>query len=377
LIKIAVHLIKFAGHLDKVEGIQSMREQIKKSALRFAYYTGLYHLISGRYAGAGTIFAMHKVVGAKTDSLATQLTTTVGFLDRVIAKLRPRADFITLDEVYQRLECDKSEIEQRPFIALTFDDGFRDNLTLALPILRKHGVPATIYVPSGAPDRNLDPWPWRLEKAIREHRELSFDWLDLPRYLSLETWAEKQAAFRMLTLYVHRNIPANRQVAEMLLPKARVSDEALIAEQFASWDELRELASDPLITIGGHGLTHASLRDLEEDHAMAEIRDGKARLTAQLGVPVLHFAYPYGERSNFGPREITLAARAGFVTAVMNAAGNIFPHHRHHLMSLPRCGLGGSTEGISAAVLELYGTPRALGSNWRNPVVIATEELRA
>jgi peptidoglycan/xylan/chitin deacetylase (PgdA/CDA1 family) len=349
-----------------------MRQQIKRTVLQFAYYTGLHRLISAQYSGAGTIFAMHKVVGAKTDTLATQLTVTATFLDRIIAKLRPRVEFATLDEVYLRLQRDETKKEQRPFIALTFDDGFRDNLTLALPILRKHGVPATIYVPSGAPDRNLDPWPWRLEKAIREHRELSFDRMDLPRYLSLETWAEKQAAFRMLTRHVHRNIPGNRQVVEMLLPKARVSDEALIAEQFASWDELRELASDPLITIGGHGVSHASLRDLEEDHAMAEIRDGKARLTAQLGVPVSHFAYPYGERSNFGPREITLTARAGFVTAVMNAAGNIFPQHRHHLMSLPRCGLGGDTETIYSAVLELYGTPRALGSRWRNPVVTAT-----
>ena len=52
----------------------------------------------------------------------------------------------------------------------------------------------------------------------------------------------------MLTLHVHRNIPANRQVAEMLLPTARVSNEVLIAEHFASWDERRELASDPLIS---------------------------------------------------------------------------------------------------------------------------------
>jgi peptidoglycan/xylan/chitin deacetylase (PgdA/CDA1 family) len=352
--------------------LKYMRRQLKNGILQIQYYTGLYRLFSCRYAGVGAILLMHKVVRAKTDSLATQLTITVSFLDRIIAELRSSADFVTLDEVYQRLGRDRPEKEQRPFIALTFDDGFRDNLTLALPILRKHRVPATIYVPSGAPDRNLDPWPWRLEKAIREHSELSIERPDLPRYLPLQTWAEKQTAFRTLTLHVHSNIPANQQVAEMLLPKARVSDEALIAEQFASWDELRELASDPLITIGGHGVTHASLRDLEEDHAMAEIRDGKARLTAQLGVPVSHFAYPYGERSNFGLREITLTARAGFVTAVMNVAGNIFPQHRHHLMSLPRCGLGGSTETISSAVLEISGTPRALGSRWRNPVVIAT-----
>jgi peptidoglycan/xylan/chitin deacetylase (PgdA/CDA1 family) len=349
-----------------------MRQKVKRAILQVLYYTGGYRLEARRYSGLGTIFGMHKCVYEKTDSLATQLTITGAFLDHIIAKLRPGAEFITMDEVHERLTRDKSGKERRPFIALTFDDGFRDNLTLSLPILRRHGVPATIYVSSGAPDRTLDPWPWRLEKAIRENSELSFDLPDLPRHLPLRTRAQREAAFRMLTRHVHKNIPANRQVAEMLLPTACVSDEALIAEQFVSWDELQELAADPLITIGGHTVTHASLRDLEEDEAVAEIRDGKQRLEAQLGVAVSHFAYPYGDSSNFGARELALAARAGFVTGVMGGGnGNIFPQHRDHLMSLPRCGLGGSDERTSWAVLEFAGTPRALGSRWRNPVLTA------
>jgi peptidoglycan/xylan/chitin deacetylase (PgdA/CDA1 family) len=348
-----------------------MRQQLKRAALQLQYYTGGYRLLSARYSGLGTIFCLHKIVRTKTESLATGLTTTVDFLDRILGQLKTRADFITLDDVYERLTHGEFGNGRRPFIALTLDDGFRDNLTLALPILRKHGVPATIYVSSGGPDRTLDPWPWRLEKAIREHGALSLDWPDLPRHLSLQTWAAKTAVFRMLEAHVHKNIPVNRQISEMFLPKARVSDESLIAEQFVSWDELHELAADPLITIGGHGVTHASLRDLEEDDAMAEIRDGKERLTAQLGVPVSHFAYPYGDSSNFGVRELALAAHAGFVTGVMNIAGNIFPAHRQHLMCLPRISLGGSDERISWALLELAGTPRALGSRWRNPVLTA------
>jgi peptidoglycan/xylan/chitin deacetylase (PgdA/CDA1 family) len=350
-----------------------MRQQVKGAALQAQYYTGAYRLIARYYAGSGTIFVAHKLVRSKTESLATGLTTTIEFFDRIITALKRRGvEFITLDEVYDRLSHDFPFKMRRPFVALTFDDGFRDNLTLALAVLRRHGVPATIYVSSGAPDRSMDPWPWRLEKAIRWHSELSLDQPGLARHLFLRTWAEKQVAFCTLTDYVHKDIPVNRQIAETLLPKARVSDEALIAEQFASWDELRELASDPLITIGGHSVTHASLRHLKEDDAMAEIRDGKQRLMAQLDVPVMHFAYPYGDSSSFGSRELALAARAGFVTGVMGGtAGNIFAEHRHHLMSLPRCALGANDERISSALLELAGTPRALGSRWRNPVITA------
>ena len=111
---------------------------------------------------------------------------------------------------------------------------------------------------------------------------MSLDLPELPRRLSVQTLEEKRQAFGLLTEHIHRNILTNRHLPELLLPKARVSDESLIVEQFASWDELRELASDRLITVGGHTVTHALLRDLEEDQAIAEISIGKRRLEAQL-----------------------------------------------------------------------------------------------
>jgi len=301
--------------------------------------------------------------------LATWLTITVEFLDRILAYLSQIGEFVTLDEARQRLAREKPVKVKRPFIVLTFDDGFRDNLTLGLPILRRHGVPAMVYVPSGAPDRNLDPWPWRLERAIREVGEVSLDLPELPRRLSVKTFEEKQAAFRLLTQHIHRNISANRHLPELLLPKARVSDESLIVEQFVSWDELRELASDRLITIGGHTVTHAVLRDLEEDQAMAEIGNGKRRLEAQLEVAVTHFAYPYGARLDCGLKEFALATRAGFVTGVTANDGNIFYQHRDHLMCLPRRGLCKSKEEISSPVLDFFGAPTALSSRWRSPIV--------
>jgi peptidoglycan/xylan/chitin deacetylase (PgdA/CDA1 family) len=353
------------------KGFTGLRHQLKQATLRAVYHSGLYRLISKKYSGLGTIFLMHKVVRTKTDSLATSLTITSDFLNHLLAELRTMADFLTLDEVHKRLIYDKPKHTRRPFIALTFDDGFRDNLTLALPILRRHRVPATIYVPSGAPDRILDAWPWRLEKAVRNLNELSVDLPGFPRRIPTGSWAEKLVAFRMLTEHIHRDVPTNRHVCDILLPKVRVSDEALLAEQFADWGELRELASDPLITIGGHSVTHASLRHLDEEKALAEIEEGRQRLMGQLQVRVSHFAYPYGQSTNFSAREFPLVARAGFVTATTNIKGNIFHQHREYLMCLPRIGLGDAKEEISSAILHMSGAPIALGSRWSNPVVTA------
>ena len=320
--------------------IAQIRRILKSGALRATYNTGFHGLISRRYSGVGAIWLMHRVVHQKKDSLATCLTITVDFLDRVLTYFGSRVEFVTMDELRQRLIQD--EPMPRPFVSLTFDDGYHDNLEIALPILRRHGVPATVYVPSGAPDRGLDVWPWRLEKAISECSELSLDLPEFPHRLAVTTFSEKRSAFNMLARYIHRNIPDHRRLSEMLLPKSRVSDEALIAEHFLSWDDLQEIAADPLITIGGHTVTHASLRDLDEEHAMTEIKLGRERLTAQLGLAISHFAYPYGAPANCGMREFDLAARAGYMTAVTVRQGTIFPEHRHHLMSLPRLDLAAS-----------------------------------
>lgn len=344
-----------------------IQRTLKTATLMATYHSGLYSLISRRYSGVGAIWGMHRVVDQKRDSLATNLTITAAFLDRVLAYFKSRVQFVTMDEVRQQLI--QSKPAPRPFIALTFDDGYQDNLKIALPILRQHGVPATVYVSSGGPDRRVDPWPWRLEKAILDSSELSLDRLELPPRLAVATWAAKKAAYDMLVQYVHQDIPANRHISETLLLKTRVSDESLIVKHFLSWDELEQLAADPLITIGGHTVTHASLRDLDEDEAMTEIAAGRERLKGQLGVPVSHFAYPYGARSNCDLREFDLAARAGYATAVTGRHGNIFPQHRHHLMCLPRLGLGGDREQISSTVVDVSGAPIALGSRWRNPIV--------
>src|SRR6516165_140009 len=63
----------------------SIRQRLKRAALRATYYSGAYRFISPRYSGLGTIFVIHKVVFKKADSLATWLTITVDFLDRVLA----------------------------------------------------------------------------------------------------------------------------------------------------------------------------------------------------------------------------------------------------------------------------------------------------
>ena len=338
-----------------------MHRKLKQVALAVAR-KGLpgqsYARVAKAFNGVGSIFMMHRVVAHKSESAAVNLTVTASFLDQSLTYLQEQGvEFIGLSELFDRLSNQRAS--KGHAIALTFDDGYRDNLTIALPILRKHGVPATIFVPSGAPDRAMDTWFLRLEKAIMVSQSLRPGVTGLPELVRTGSTAEKCAAYRLLVRFVQRDLKQNRHIVETLLPYDRFSDEALMAESFASWTELREASADRLLTIGGHTVSHPVLSKLSEGDAFDEMVKGRKKLESELDRAVALFAYPYGGRTECGSREFGLAERAGFDLAVTTRYDCIRSSHLDKRFSLPRMALGGLRENLDAVAFDVFGSARS------------------
>jgi peptidoglycan/xylan/chitin deacetylase (PgdA/CDA1 family) len=331
--------------------------------------SGLHRLFRPIYGGLGTIFMMHRVVTAKCDSAAVDLTITADFLERAIIAMRAAdIDFVSMDEVKNRIV---QGFCGRRFAALTFDDGYRDSVALALPVLQRLGVPTTIYVTTAAPDRTLDVWWLRLEEALRRRHAVSVDIDGVTQHFSLANVDEKATAYRRLVTWIHDEIERNKALVNEILRPSLISDEALCEAYFLGWDELRKLTANPLATIGAHTMNHHSLAELNEDRALAEMVDVRRRLTRELGIAADHFAYPFGSSKACGPREFEFAARAGYSTAVTTRKGNIFPRHADHPTALPRYILGGSRESVSDPIVSVSGASIGVGRRWRDPVVTA------
>jgi hypothetical protein len=102
--------------------------------------------------------------------------------------------------------------------------------------------------------------------------------------------------------------------------------------------ELKQLA-DAGMTIGAHALTHPVLSLSSEEEARCEIQESKIQLERSLGTPVWAFAYPFGNPSTIGSREVRLARQAGFACAFLNVErwgtqhSNLFAHPRTHVSS--------------------------------------------
>jgi len=237
-----------------------------KQALKNAVYRAIGETVSGVGAanGAGDralrVLMYHKV----NDVPGNPVTVPVGVFEDQMAELHELGyEVVGLDSVLAHY-VDGAPLPPGATL-ITFDDGYRDVLRHALPVLQRHGYPAVLFVPLGFVG---DPRPLPHEKRF--------------------------AAQGMV----------NRTL---------------------DWDELRELDASG-VRIECHGISHRALADLAVDEATREIALAKLRLEERLGREVKAFAYAKGSEAHFGPVHVSLVRQAGYELGFTSVSGANGPH---------------------------------------------------
>jgi len=156
-----------------------------------------------------------------------------------------------------------------------------------------------------------------------------------------------------------------RAIVRDLAACYRVDMAALCADHCMSWQELAELAADPLVTIGAHTVNHPMLAKVPEDTVRSEMNLSRSVIEAALAVRPQHLSYPVGDRSSAGAREFRIAAELGFKTAVTTRPGVLFPEHRAHLTALPRISLNGEFQRLRYVRVLLSGSATAMWNGFR------------
>jgi peptidoglycan/xylan/chitin deacetylase (PgdA/CDA1 family) len=205
----------------------------------------------------------------------------------------------------------------RDVCVITFDDGYADFLEHALPVLRKHGVPATLYVPTGYVGTGQVFPHDRLYRALRAARaaHLAAAELEVPPLVhgALEEALALDPMSGVDRLLQTRPRSTYLALAEALEARLGLHPEELLAEcRVLDWDELREVQANG-VSIGGHSVDHACLPTEAPAEIERQVTACRAELEAHLGVPVLDFAYPNGWWSRGSVRALL---RAGFRSAV-------------------------------------------------------------
>jgi peptidoglycan/xylan/chitin deacetylase (PgdA/CDA1 family) len=324
----------------------------------------------GLAQGVGAILMMHHVRPFAPRGFAPNrlLEITPDFLDRTLTLVRTEGyDIVSMDEALFRLEQARTSTKpQRFFVTLTFDDGYRDNVEEAWPVMARHKVPWMMYVTPGFADGTASLWWLEFEEATRRLPHISVDTGSRIFSARAGTDAEKQAAFDRLYWMLRAGPEADlRRAISSLATEAGVDGKALVQSLCLPWDTLKALTGAADITIGAHTMTHPMLAKHDIDVARTEIVESKSRLEAELGQPVTHFAYPLGDPGSAGQREFALAKQAGFTSAVTTRPGHLFAQHADHLHALPRVSLNGYHQNEAALRGLLSGLPFMLWNRGR------------
>ena len=175
-------------------------------------------------------------------------------------------------------------------VALTFDDGYRDNLETAEPLLARYGVRATIFVVSWYVGSGREFW-WDELEALSEPERLR------------ELHAELQV------------LPNDERMARLAAMRADVERRTTPVQTLRE-EELARLAASAVVEIGSHTVTHAALPVLEREDRLDEMRASRERLEQLTGAPVRGLSYPYG---SWDAEAAECAEEAGFDYACTSA----------------------------------------------------------
>lgn len=290
----------------------------------------------------GWIIILHSVLPESERSPFPQnrsLEITPSDLREILSWVRENdLEIVTLDELTPRLQ----QPGKGRMVCLTFDDGCLDNLTHALPIFREFQAPFTVNITNGFVAGTVPIWWYFLEDALTANWRLGFQWEGKSYDFLTDTPEARQSAYDDIASLLRSLGTRRDELVQVIAEAAEVDPLARTRQISMTWDEVRQMAADPLVTIGAHTQAHHSLNQLSEDELSVEIGKARAELEEQIGQPVRHFAYPFGGNNAVNEREFALVRKLGFTTMVTTRAGNLTRQHVGALDRLPRVGISGN-----------------------------------
>jgi peptidoglycan/xylan/chitin deacetylase (PgdA/CDA1 family) len=238
-------------------------------------------------------------------------------LTRQLAFLARRCNVVPLGDALAAL--DRREPLPPRAVALTFDDGYRDQLELAAPMLAQLGLPATFFLVPGLLDRTARPWweelGWIFSRSSRDVVVVR------GRTFQLGSDAERRQSLLQVLEDLKRRDQTGREAAidelrQRCAPQGKLEEQA----SFLDWSGARELARRGF-TVASHSLNHAILAEEPPSEQERDLALSRELLERELDLPVLLLAYPNGKRSDYSAATVAAAHRAGYSHALTTLDG--------------------------------------------------------
>ena len=295
-----------------------MMQGLKRSFLSALDSTGFNSLLPRISRDRLLVLCYHGVVsGSRADAReGYENTVSIDEFARHLEWLGRHYRFVDLAAA---LECLERRDSGRPPVLITFDDGYRNNLSLAAPILRRIGAPAVFFLSTAYVGTSRLLWPLEMEVRLEQSPGVEIFTPTLPQTpIRIPGDRELRASLARRLRLELKALPNQERLGylEHLKTLTNLDPSKVDRElhDFMSWDEARELAALGF-DIASHTCEHPILSRLSEDELRFELLESKARIEAELGRPVTALAYPNGGISDYSPAVIAMAKACGYSAA--------------------------------------------------------------
>ncbi len=312
-----------------------LKTRLRDLYARTLFHTGLHAVVDRLMPRRLTILAGHCVAGPGSNGvLPPDMKISSGRLEEILTWLGRRYDLHTASSGWRALRAGEG---RRGLVALTMDDGYRDNATAMLPLLRRLGAPATVFLETRPLDERRVNWTHKYFWIAGKLEPEPF----LDRYRRTCAKKQRQGLLKVLEAMVRPGFkfdyhfkrylkydadPEDRdRTIDALFAELGGDERALCDELYLDWDEARELR-DGGCELGCHTRGHVILSRAADDEALrAETAGAAEDMRAALGARAGAFAYPFGRRWDFDDASVEAVRAAGFDLAVTTHAGTNGP----------------------------------------------------
>jgi len=326
--------------------------------------------IRRRAAGGINVFCYHGVVERRVDHLLERNFHLLSDFKRHVDVFRG-FEVIGIDQIFEVLGS--SAPRRKPVVAITFDDGYANNL-LAAEVLEKAGLPWSVFVATGAIAPAGIIGNVELSLLILHGRAEHLELFD--KRWALGSRAERETTFQGIRFRLKEmSSPARIRCMENIRQQFPEGESQFLLQKFPSfqmltWEHLRSFNASK-VAIGSHGVTHEIHHENQNlDVRKLELEQSKLELEQRLARPCNYFAYPNGNFHDLSPAE---AQAAGYELAFTMNAGTVEGDTNPFL--LPRLAAPSSRDSLkrlvsnSASEDNMKLIENAEGRNWLSRLV--------
>jgi peptidoglycan/xylan/chitin deacetylase (PgdA/CDA1 family) len=271
-------------------------------------------------------FLFHRVSGERDDLWPPM---TPALFEKIIHTLTQTYNIVCLEEWLQKGRNDPSG---KKLATVLFDDGYKDNIEFAAPVLIKYHCPASFYIVTDCINKNIPTWTYLLDHALQQTKisTMSIDYKEVPQDLKKINLSDKSTV-RKIKPWMKKLSNAYRvKVLNNIL--GQCDNVAPPQNKMMNWEDIRQLQQSGF-HIGSHSHTHPMLAALEDEAEIKEELNLSAiTIKEKLGKLPLTISYPIG---SFDERVMRLAAQAGYKYGLA-VEQKFFRYQQDDLMAIPR-----------------------------------------